>query len=153
MIDHCGRPHSVFSFRLSAITPLVRHNHTFDPIRGALYPGPPTTVISRYRAPPRQQQLMTPQMYSAIKYQNAVRYKPLSHVAVLPVNTQMFPTTNQMSRNGPATHIAHSRHGKHAASVKVAASLAPDDATTLNANTDKKNSHAAPLTHNHSDKL
>ena len=48
---------------------------------GSLLPVlPPTTEMSLYLAPPRQQQLSAPQMYSATRYQKAIRYKPESHV-------------------------------------------------------------------------
>jgi hypothetical protein len=71
----------------------------------------------------------------------------------LPVNIQMLPTTNQMSKKGPATHMAHSRQGKQAAKVKVAASLAPDEDSIARAKTERKTSQATPFTHSQRDRL
>src|ERR1700732_4174716 len=65
----------------------------------------------------------------------------------------MLPRMNQMTRKGPATQRKQSRHGKHAARVKVAASLAPLDDITLSAKMERKASQATPFTHSHRDRL
>jgi len=115
---------------------------------GSLLP-PPITVISRYLAPPRQQQLTAPHTYNAIRYQNAILYNPGSQSFPEPTNIQILPTTNHTNKNGPITHNAHTAHGKHAASVNVAAFDWPLLLSTLSAKIDRKMSHAAPFTHSH----
>ena len=52
--------------------------YTLLAMSGSLLLLPPMTVMSLYFAPPRQQQLRTPHMYRAMRYQKAIRYRPES---------------------------------------------------------------------------
>ena len=56
---------------------------------------------------------------------------------------------NHITKNGPTTHMAHTAHGKQAASVNVAALDCPLLLRTLRAKMERKTSHARPFTHSH----
>ena len=70
-----------------------------------------------------------------------------------PTKIHRLPTMNHTSKNGPTTHIAHTAHGKQAASVKVAALDCPLLLSTLRAKMDRKMSQPTPFTHSHRERL